>query len=221
VAKAKRNNAMVVWLYGAGYINPDADGQKLSATHISGLTGIKVGVRHETTSPKFRVTDMGHPALKYADADRIYGFIDRDIHSNVWLGSPKKPPYMNPSFFACDDDADVLGRFCENGQAALAIKQLDGWTSVYSAPHVLRSELLASLASYAGCHIYTTSDDVLYANRNFVAIHAAKTGKRTIKFPHPVSPYEVYEQKYFGENVTEIEVGMRLGQTLMFSINGK
>lgn len=33
----------------------------------------------------------------------------------------------------------------------------------------------------AGCHIYTDSNDVLYAGKNFICIHASTDGEKKIK----------------------------------------
>ena len=107
------------------------------------------------------------------------------------------------------------------GVPAYGLKEMDGWTSVYCAPQILRSELLASLAEYAGCHLYNKDDDVLYSNQNFVTIHAAYKGKHTLYFKETVSPYEVYEEQYYGHNVTSIELEMRMGDTKMFSLKGE
>ena len=158
--------------------------------------------------------------MRYGVQDRRYGYIDRDVHSNVWLENVLAPAYMNPGFYIDDESVQVLGTYCEMGLPAYALKEMDGWTSVYCAPQILRSELIASLAEYAGCHLYNTQDDVIYANANFVTIHASFKGEHTIRFPRPVSPYEVYEKRYCGHNVTEIVVDMRLGDTRMFSLKG-
>jgi hypothetical protein len=219
IKKARKNNACVVWLYAPGFINPD-EKKRTDCEHISSLTGIKTAVQNYTVSPKFRITEDSRPELIYGDPDRIYGFIDRDIHSNVWLGTALKPPFMNPGFYIDDPDARILGRYCESGLAALAMKDMDGFKSIYCAPQILRSELIASLAQYAGCHIYTDSQDCLYANKNFIAVHAAYTGERKLRFRESCSPYEVYEKKYYGENVKEIILKMRIGETKMFCLKG-
>ena len=39
-----------------------------------------------------------------------------------------------------------------------------------------------------------------------------------MRFPRPVSPYEVYEEKYYGKGVTEIEFECYLGETKTFRI---
>ena len=57
---------------------------------------------------------------------------------------------------------------------------------------------------------------MLYANENFLAIHASYSGKRTINFKKPCSPFEVYEEKYYARNVESLELDMKLGETKMF-----
>ena len=59
----------------------------------------------------------------------------------------------------------------------------------------------------------------MYANENFVTVHAKDTGRKTIFFKQPCSPYEVYEKRFYGRHVTRIEVEMRLGETKMFCIS--
>lgn len=220
IRKAKKNHATVLWLYAPGFINPDAD-EIMSNEHIRQLTGINVGRIDHTCSPRFKVTNLEHPAVRYAVEDRRYGYIDRDLHSNVWLSGVLAPAYMNPGFYIDDPDAEILGTYCEMGLPAYAIKEMDGWTSVYCAPQILRSELIASLAEYAGCHLYNKDDDIIYANKNFVTIHSSYKGVHTLYFKEPCSPYEVYEKRYYGHNVTKLEIPMRLGDTLMFSLAGE
>lgn len=218
--KAAKNGATVVWLYAPGFINPNAQ-KRMSCENIKKTTGISAVCVNETSSPRFRVIGESHPALRYADRDRCYGFIDRDVHSNVWLGTVLTPPFLNPAFYIDDGDATVLGRYCIDGRPALAMKETNGFTSIYCAPQILRSELLASFAEYSGCHLFTHTDDCVYANRNFVAVHAHFTGKRTIYFPEDCSPYEVYERRWYGHNVRSLEVFMHRGETLMFSLRGE
>ncbi len=226
-AKARKNGATILWLYAPGFINPDGT-TAMSLENIEKVTGMKLGGFDKTTSPKFRV-DTASPLLRYADPDRKYGFIDRDVHSNVWLGSVFAPPkvrslpapFMNPGFYIDDPDATVLGRYCNSGKAALAMKKADGFVSVYCAPQIARSELIASIAEWSGAHIFSHDDDVLYANENFVTVHAHSTGKRKISFKKPCSPFEVFEKKVYGENVTELEIEMKLGETKMFSLHGE
>lgn len=220
--KAAKNNATVVWLYAPGFVDPEKE-TPMTAENIEKTTGFKVSVIDDNISPKFRVTNLEHPAMKYADADRIYGYIDREVIGIMWADRQLLPPYMAPGFDIDENqDMEVLGRYCIDNRPALVMKKLDkGYTSVYCASHVLRNELLMSLAEYSGCHIYNYNDDVIYADENFVCIHANFSGKHTIHFKKECDPYEVYEKKSYGKGVKQLEVDLKFGHTYMFYLNGE
>lgn len=217
-AKARRNGATVLWLYAPGFINPDA-ATVMSVENIAKTVGMKVGMIDKTFFPHFRVDPASHPAVAGASATRRYGVIDRDVHSCVWIStSVLRPPYANPGFYADDAGAAVLGRYCGNGLPAMALVKKGGFTSVFCGAPVLRSDMLASIAEYAGCHLYLRSDDVLFANENHVAVHASSDGVKRVHFKRPCTPVEVYEGRAYGENVTHLDVEMKLGETKMWRI---
>lgn len=217
--KAAKNHAVVVWLYAPGFVNFDRE-TPMDTAHISELTGMQVNRIDETHSVKFRITNPDHPAMRYAVSDRFYGWIDRDVSSTIWVGSVLDVPFLNPCFTIEEsDDVTVLGRYCIDNKPALAVKDTGGFVSVYCTAQILRAELLTSLAEYAGCHIYGYDDDCIYANENFVNIHAANTGKHVLHFKERCSPYEVYEGRYYGKDIDTLELELYRGQTLTFCIN--
>ena len=228
-AKARRNHACVLWLYAPGFIDTGA-GEIMSNENIRKTTGMKVCREDRTVSPRFRVTVSGKSPLRWADPDRCYGCLDRDVHSCIWPGSvyappkikPLPPAFANPGFSIEEQEGTaVLGRNCLTGKPAMAMKEMDGYTSVYCTAATVRSEILASLAEYAGAHLYTHTDDFISADDTLVSIHAHWSGRRSIYFKQACSPFEVYEKRYYGRNVTEIEVEMRIGETLTFSVRGE
>lgn len=220
-AKARRNNAVVLWLYAPGFIDPGAD-TVMEPDNISKTVGMTVKMLDRTFFPHFRVDPASHPALSLASATRRYGVIDRDVHSNIWI-SPTvlHPTFANPGFYVDDDGAQALGRYCSVGLTAMAMTEKNGFRSLYCGAQLIRSDLLASIAAYAGCHLYLHGDDVLYANESFVALHASSDGVKRIYFKKSCSPYEVYEKRFYGENVTFLDVEMKLGETKMFSVAGE
>jgi len=215
-AKARKNGATVLWMYAAGFFNLDAT-KVMDPANVSKTIGMNVGFYDRTLFPHFRVDPASHPMLAGASPTRRYGLIDRDVHSSVWLGNLWISGYLNPGFYVDDPKATVLGRYCSDGKPALAMIGTNGVKSVYCATAVMRSDLLASIAHYAGCHIYT-GDDVLYANENYVVIHASTDGRKTIRFKKKCSPYEVYEKRYYGHDVNAIKIDMRLGDTRMWQL---
>ena len=62
----------------------------------------------------------------------------------------------------------------------------------------------------AGCHIYTDSDDVLYAGKNFICIHASTDGEKKIKLPN--------EKRYYSHDSSDAAFNMECGETLTFEI---
>jgi len=226
--KARKNHASLLWLYAPGFIDPDAK-ELMSADNITATTDIRAGIVRDTVFPLFKLTAEGEKEMIYADPAGIYGYIDRDVHSGGWPGAifpppnyiPLPTPHSNPGFFIDDEDAVVLGKFGIGGKTAFAKKEMDGYTTYYCAAPFLRSEILQSVAEQAGVHLFVHNDDHIVANENFVMIHAKNTGKRKVYFKKPCSPFEVFEKKYYGKDVTEIEVEMRLGDTLLFCVNGE
>lgn len=217
--KAAKNHATVVWMYAPGFVNFDRD-VPMDNANIEDITGMKVERIDETHSVKFRLTAPDHPALRHAVPDRYYGWIDRDVSSTIWVGSVLDVPFQNPCFTIREsEDVTILGRYSVDNKPALALKDNGEFVSVYCTAQILRAELLTSLAEYAGCHIYGYEDDCIYANENYVNIHAQYTGKHTLHFKKKCSPYEVYEGKTYGKDIDTLELDMYRGQTLTFCVN--
>lgn len=220
-AKAAKNGATVVWLYAAGMVNPDAD-IVMDNKNIEDITGIHVERDDMLTYPTFKINSTQHPMLKYADTSRTYGYIDRDVRCVIDHNHEATFHFVNPLFYVNDENAEILGNYCMSGKPALATKKLDkGYTSVYCGAKVLRSDILTSIAENAGCHIFNYDDDYICANESFVMIHAKYTGKHTLHFKRECDPFEVYEKKSYGKGVISLELDMKMGDTLMFHLDGE
>ena len=218
-AKARRNGATVLWMYAPGFVDEQAK-EVMSPENVTRTIGMKVGYIGHTIFPHFRVEPDALQMLAGASATKRYGAIDTDVHSNIWIERSLVPPaYLNPAFYVDDSSATVLGRYCSDGKAAFAMKDVGGAKSVFCAAQVVQHDLLAAIAGMAGCHIYSRHGDVVYANENFVAIHAKDDGRRTIHFKRKCSPCEVYENKCYGRDVGSITVDMKRGQTLMWRVD--
>lgn len=217
-AKARKNNAVVLWLYAPGFINRELD-TRMCVENIEKTVGMKVGYINHAQSPFFRIENKEHPALRYADAYRRYGYIEQAIRDNLSGAlSFTGTPYVNPCFYIDDENVQVLGRYTGNKLVSYAMREMDGFRSVYCCTPTLNKELLASLAEYAGCHLYTDTRDILYANESYVAVHATYSGMHHIDFKKVCTPVEVYEQRTYGEQVGSIDVEMHFGETKMWRV---
>jgi hypothetical protein len=216
-AKLKQDHAVALWLYAPGVVNPEAD-QVFSPENISQLIGMTVKMDVRDISPKFKINGEPHPALAGTDRGEIYGFNYRLKMSNTRPAFYNAYNFLYPVFYASDPEAVVAARFLETSQPAVAIKAQAGWTSIFCGARQVRSDFLRSVASYAGCHIFCDSDDVVYASRRFVTIHASLSGDKILRFPSACHPYELYENTYYGHAVTTITFAMLKGETKMFQL---
>ncbi len=219
-AKVKRNGQVVLWMYAPGFLCPDRT-PKLSVDHMQDLIGMRMAKTENAWSPRLRLTGVSHPAIAGVDPDRVYGYFDRPILCSWDSLAPKPATRLYPMFYPDDAQATVLGRFLSNGNPAMALREMEGWTSIYWGAKVVQSSVLRALAKFAGCHVYAESDDCLYANERFVSIHAKESGQRCIRFPRVCHPYEVYQRKSYGSGVSQIHVQMRMGETLTFHLDGE
>ena len=101
---------------------------------------------------------------------------------------------VDPQFYVTDKSLISTG----NG-GVFAAKDMGKWRSVYSFMPLTRYHLRA-LCNYAGVHLYSDTDDELFANTSYVMLHTRKGGDKVIRLP---------KGKY---NVTELYTGKKLGK---------
>ncbi len=220
IQKAKKNHALVLWLYAPGFIDPEK-AEKMAVSHISDTVGMKVVREEGVRMPHFRLNPYAHPITQGMSGTKDYGILGHNVRGNNALAQTVvKADFLTPAFCIDDENATVLGNFCDTGKPAMAITEKDGYASVYCAAQVIGSDLLAALAKYAGCHLYGEQDDVIYANEHFLAIHAKEDGERTLHFKKPCTPYEVYEKREYGKGVDSITVRLQKGETKMWHLDG-
>lgn len=220
--KLKADGAVALWLYAPGFIDPECEDKKMSAKNIEALTGFKCEILCERFDAVFRWNGEKHAISRNLDKRALYGKFDR--RRTMMLMSVNEPvshwdTYLYPLIYPNDPESKTLASFLISEKPAVSIKECDGFTSIFYGSKCIKSEVLREIARFSGCHIYTESDEVIYANNNYVTYHADSTGKKTVKFNRPVSPFEVYEKKYYGNDVTEIEFDAYLGETKMWRLD--
>lgn len=216
--KLAKNNAVAVWVYAPGVINPDSD-KKFDKGYITELVGMDMEQLNERWNSKFKPVE-GCKVLSGLDEDKYYGTKDRPLNNNILVSQREIKTYICPVFYPTDEDAEILARYSGNNLPAVAMKKLDGYTSVYYGSKVLQADFVREIAKYAGVHIYSDEDDVLYVGNGLLTIHASYSGKHKITLPSDYRLIDAYEGKDYGlTNVLELQ--MKLGETLSFYINEK
>ena len=220
--KVKTGGKTALWVYAPGIINPDGN-PRFSLDNIHELTGMKVGMEKGPVWPACRLVSGNENIMKGVSAEKEYGYFDREMFGTVANIQPPGPAWstlLYPCIYGDDPDAEVLAKFTANNRPALIARDFGSWRSVHACFKAVRSDIIRAIARYAGCHVYSETDDVLYANRHFVTLHASGSGEKVIKLSEPANPFEIYEKKHYGNNTREIRFNLRKGETKTFCLHG-
>lgn len=224
----KKNGNVLVFMYGAGMIRPDAD-QPISAQNAEDLTGMRMRLIDTVQRSRIKVEDGASAYLEglidgdeIGDFERIIdcGFSVRgrkqekndgvpdelskitDASFGISQGPYKASPCtIGPVLEVDDADAQVLGKYVHGGQAGFAIKKFDDWTSVYIGSPCVQAYVLRALAKLANAHLYVEDgESIVYANESFVGIHTLTGGVREVKLRQKADVAEAFEQRDVAQN---------------------
>ena len=163
-AMLENSGATVVWYYAPGYVSPE----KLDLPQMQKLTGMQFEV---LTSPGPMMINTLFTLPKMANA---FGLSDEKY----------------PRFVVTDPDAEVFGRWADNDQPAFAIKEHQGWTSVYTGTAPLPVDILRWMADRAKVRLWSDQADIVYATEDAAMIVATRAGERTLFLPKAMAEIE-------------------------------
>ena len=169
----RKDGRVALWIYAPGYIEEEP-----SLEHMRELTGFTLAMYKEPWGPQMHILDFTHPITAGLPQDLVWG-------TNNKLG---------PIFCLDDPQARVLGQVVfsrGNCKPGMGVKTFPEWTSIYVAAPNLPAPLLRGIAGFAGVHLYSREGDVLYANRDLLAVHTVAGGERTFRLPRQVE--EIYD----------------------------
>jgi hypothetical protein len=194
----RRDGKVALWMYAPGFVDED-----LSVDHCHDLTGIRLRMTERQWGASIYISKFDHP-------------ITRQLPTSTFWGTEMR---LGPLFTVDDPDAVTLGTVvinqgrCEPG---FVVQEREDWASVYSAAPNIPPGVLKELARYANVHIYCESEDVLYADRAYVALHTVRGGVKTIRLPHRADVWEVYSNRQVGRDCTEFSDCVAAGSTSLY-----
>jgi hypothetical protein len=226
-ARLKRNHATALWVYAPGYI-----GEKLSVENMRELTGIKLAESNSAGELHVDLTTTDNPYTKSLPKAMAYGTdvnvanIIRYYDHQIYLKDPRDPGLqrdlpgfrINPRFWSDDPGATVLGNLAGVNKPGLVVKKQQGWTSIYSAAPILPAALLRNIARAAGCHIYSDANDVVSANKNFLAVYAPGGGTRVIHLPAKAKVVDLIDNRTVSNGAKDFSLALAPNQTALFAI---
>jgi hypothetical protein len=227
--KIAAKGASALWLWAPGLINPDAD-PKVALENMQAITGFEFNYVTGRHYPRIVIDDPRQPLVAGLPRDRWYGQPDRVMYGSFETRDARQvndlgDSLVDPVFYLTNPDQVAGGYFYSpglpNGLGAIGETENAGYRSIYIGAKYVQAELLRTIARRTGVHIYAEEGDTFYVDRNFAVIHARTAGPKTLKFPNPVTPFEVFEKRSYGGTVDEFRFEMEFGETKFFCLQGE
>lgn len=220
-----RSGCTALWLYAPGIINPARE-HRFDSRHVEEVTGLRVRLHDGAALPYCRLTPDGARRLPDVRTDWDYGwFTDREsfgtIESHLQTQGMAQFSLLCPYLTGEEDQGEVLMRFNADGRPALVMLEDAHGRHLTAFFKAVRAEIYRAVARLAGCHIYSTSDDVLYAGPRMVTLHAGSSGEKLIHLPAPADPFEIYQRTAYGHGVRDLRFSLRMGETRTFHLQGE
>lgn len=198
--KLQRGERTLVWLYAIGVCDERGQPEE-SANDVVGMT-----LRAQSWSSEIgsRLADSRHPIIDKAH-QREVGIRER----------------LNPSYYV-DDDAPgvtVLGTYLQSGLPSIAVREHEGWRSVFCGETVLTTDLVRGICQQAGVHLYTAmGDDYVSAGHGCLVTHTPRDGQRTLVLPPRCGLYDLIGDRLLGEDLSEYRAFVRGRTTRLFYV---
>ncbi len=151
----KNSGVTVVWMYAPGYVNE----RGFDLSQMESLTGISFD----------QITKPGPMTIRsHAPGPELTFGVES---------------FQYPRFVVADPEADCLGVWTDLDQPAYAVKDVDGFTSVYVGSAPIPVEVLQYIQRIAGLTPWSTRPDIIKASRDLVMLVATSDGERELTLP--------------------------------------
>jgi hypothetical protein len=205
----KRNGNVLVWMYAPGLVTPNG----LSDERMVEVTGISL--HHSTTPIRLRTTITDNTS---AATEGLAGteFGSPDAHNPVVYADPGQ------------EGVTTLGVYTDDPtKIAYCVKDLGTWKSVFiGGGGVVYVPVLRGLAKMAGVHIYPSVsqwpdyDDGMVVSKDFLALHAAGDGTRTLVFPEVEAEIQdAFTGEVLATNATALSLPVAFGHTYLLRLS--
>jgi len=220
--RLRRRGAVLVWMFAPGLFNPDRKIERAAenARELLGFTlNSETGKRRKLL---MKLTEMGAQYFTGFSAQRVFGSFERP----EWVfdkdtGKLKQQipaPRDLPELFHGGDGGEVLARFEEGGQPSIVKRQTANATDIWIGSLMAPADLLRSIAKRAGCHLFCDADEIIYADKSFLAIHTREPGERTFLLRRKADVVEIISGDVPGRGVTEFKDRIDADRTRLYFI---
>lgn len=212
------SGATAIWTYAPGIQSPSG----MSLKRTEHLTGFRLKSADVEALPVITLTDFSHPYVQFTTEglDNLYALGGKQ---QVGFGTgPKlddeRQYALGPLIYVDDPQAHVLGELGVLREPGFAVKQMDGWTSVFVAAPMLDTFLLRNIARASGVHVYSETNDIILPGKSHIMLHATRTGQKQINLPYTAKVTECYEGRSLGKHISSIVEHVQKHQTRLYRI---
>ena len=84
---------------------------------------------------------------------------------------------------------------------------------------IFRLRYYSGIVKYAGVHLYSEEGDVLYANKQLLAVHTIRGGERTLRLPEKAEVvYDLFVKEIVAENTDTLRVELPKRSTSLYYV---
>ncbi len=207
--KLRRDGKTLAFMHAPGVNSQDALKATDSATAISKLTGISVQP-NEAQSLLLQSSsgsNLGNGALvSYSTSGFTYG------HNMT------RSPFAAPTFAVTDPQAKPLATYQATAKTAVALRDFGHWKSLFYGGVGIDAFFFNALAREAGAWVAGPAGDAIYANQNFLTIHAMHTGEKNLRLLEAAKVTDLTDGKLIAPKTQTLNLSMQRGETRWFRL---
>ena len=198
IERLKNNNRLLVFGPAAGYMGDSTR----SLENVQKLTGIDL--KQDDTLPMSVQWKTGLPQTQ-----ELTGYLGAEL-SHVSF----------PRFYSTDTSAQTWATFTGPAQQpGIVYKKMDSWQSLYlGVVGDYAPEFWRAVAKLQNIHVYSSQNNVVWANRSQVAVHAAFNGVHTVRLPEKKHVVDLWTGRDFGVT-DELTIQMETGDNLLLQLS--
>jgi hypothetical protein len=194
--RAGASGATVLFLYAPGAASSGA----LTAEGITATTGMRVAL-----------ASAGTPDYRLEPGAALCAGLDPAVERCPG-------PDLDPRPVITDPRATPVARYADDAGVALATKDVRGAHVAYCASVNVPADLLRNIARAAGVHVYIASGDSVYTDGQYLAVHAASDGEKTVTLPEARRIVDVRSGEVLARHADRVKRTMKLGETLFLEL---
>ena len=223
--RLRRDGATLVWMYAPGFFNPDAT-PEMAAANTKDLLGFPLETETgEGMKVQMKLTPEGARFFAGFDPNRAFGSFERPAWSlEKATGGLKHTVPGDISLrqrFYGPEGGDVLARFVDGGRPSIAARQTPKATDLWIGSVMAPADLLRTVARRAGCHLFCDGDEIVYANKSFLAIHTRAAGERTFRLRRKSDVVEIFTGDVLGQGVGEFKENIGAYRTRVYFLGDR